>query len=1504
MPRSHYYHLKFELYATPDLTGAKTVEDGLRHPVWQPGPGASIFDDLPSHYSEAQAGSEQGEGEGDEPDVGEQDAATARDWRFGNVWIASFDMEDSYGGSHGKSAESADALTSTASTASTALVATPASSLGPMLGGAGQATRARYSQLATKTTDAGWGIVHLYREGGTAVAMRDSSGGEEDGSDGTMLCIPAVPSYLTPRDFLGFVGERWRGDVSHYRMVMTSRTNRYMVLLKFREAARAREWRAAFDGCVFNSMEAEICHVAYIRSIGIETPGRWRTAANSEGRGHSSGSPRPFPPPTPNLIELPTCPVCLERMDDTTGLMTILCQHVFHCTCLQTWKGSGCPVCRATNPLPTVEGGAEDKSTGGAAGSSPSKATAPPFGAGVSNLCAVCDCADDLWICLICGNVGCGRYKRGHAKDHWKETAHSFSLELETQYVWDYAGDMWVHRLIRAKGDGKVVELPGRSRRRGGEGGTRGQRVGEGGRVNEDSNPDSDSSDDADEGDDEEEVVPAAKLERIGLEYTHLLTSQLESQRVYFEELVSKAADKAAAAAATAEQAAAQAAQTTDELRVLRAAHDMLAQTTMPALERDVERERRRADKAAELARNLGRSLQEEKRVSEGLMTRIRHLQDQTTQAQAQAAEALAAQAELQEANRDLTMFISGQEKLRELEADGQAVPTGSAGECVSCLSFCTLSRDRVQARTRSLSASSLPRFSTEMAEEQKTNGAVVADGQAEKDLYPMSNWKYDTFLWTMSILVDLFFREVHPRGSWKIPRDGPVLFVAAPHANQFVDALILQRTLHNEAKRRVSLLIAQKSVHGFIGWASRQVGSVPVGRAQDSAKPAAGTIYLPDPVNDPTLLRGVGTSFDTVAAVGSMIFLPSVKGKSGSSVDIAEILGPDTVRLKRPFQGRTSMMQLTGWTAITDLDEDGHFLGSISGPAPGFQGTKFKLAAHIDQTKVYHAVFNRLRNGGCVGIFPEGGSHDRTGMLPLKAGVAIMALGALAESPDCDLRIMPVGMNYFHAHKFRSRAVVEFGPPLSVPAELVAMYRDGRRRDAIAQLLDMVHQALAAVTVSTPDYDTLMLIQAARRLYNPTGKKLPLPMVVELNRRLAMGYDKYKDDERVRAVTEAVKDYNRQLRYLNIRDHQVNYARLPWWKVSALFVLRLVQLMVLSVGVLPGLLLFAPVFVVTKLYSRRKAAEALAGSSVKIQGRDVMATWKLLVAMFFAPILYNAYCVLFVIKFGSDRLWGYVPAWATEAPWWLVFLTGWIVFPLITFAALRFGEVGMDIVKSLRPLVLCMIPASSYNIHKLRERRAELQVRVTDLVNTLGPEMFPDFPHKRLVKVPVGNGDARLSGSTTSRPATATQTTTQTTTQMSPPSVQHRRHDSEQSSGSGSGTGTGTGITITVGATQSGRAVPRNESFSNIGKVGIFPTRPPSRSRSRSSSAGGGFPVSGFTTLDANGGFDEASKKIREAMRERGELRRRQSQSAKDFSLMADEDEEEEEEGEEKQDE
>jgi len=54
-----------------------------------------------------------------------------------------------------------------------------------------------------------------------------------------------------------------------------------------------------------------------------------------------------------------------------------------------------------------------------------------------------------------------------------------------------------------------------------------------------------------------------------------------------------------------------------------------------------------------------------------------------------------------------------------------------------------------------------------------------------KKEIGYMNTYIYDAFLWTFSVLVELFFREVHPRGSWKVPKEGPVIFVCAPHANQ-----------------------------------------------------------------------------------------------------------------------------------------------------------------------------------------------------------------------------------------------------------------------------------------------------------------------------------------------------------------------------------------------------------------------------------------------------------------------------------------------------------------------------------------------------------------------------------------------------------------------------------------------------------------------------------------------------------------------------------------------
>lgn len=52
--------------------------------------------------------------------------------------------------------------------------------------------------------------------------------------------------------------------------------------------------------------------------------------------------------------------------------------------------------------------------------------------------------------------------------------------------------------------------------------------------------------------------------------------------------------------------------------------------------------------------------------------------------------------------------------------------------------------------------------------------------------------------------------------------------------------------------------------------------------------------------------------------------------------------------------------------------------------------------------------------------------------------------------------------------------------------------------------------------------------------------------------------------------------------------------------------------------------LFFCSCFIAARVISTKKAAEALKGSTVKIKANDVVATWKVLVAMGFAPLLYT----------------------------------------------------------------------------------------------------------------------------------------------------------------------------------------------------------------------------------------------------------------------------------------
>lgn len=178
----------------------------------------------------------------------------------------------------------------------------------------------------------------------------------------------------------------------------------------------------------------------------------------------------------------------------------------------------------------------------------------------------------------------------------------------------------------------------------------------------------------------------------------------------------------------------------------------------------------------------------------------------------------------------------------------------------------------------------------------------------------------------------------------------------------------------------------------------------------------------------------------------------------------------------------------------------------------------------------------------------------------------------------------------------------------------------------------------------------------------------------MELNKRFIAGYEVYKDEPRLQALVQRVKEYNTLLRYMGLKDHQIEAVARPWWRSFALLCYRLGLVSAWGVLALPGVILNSPIFIAASIISRKKAKEALKASTVKIKGKDVLATWKVLVALAGAPTLYTVYAIGAAVLAHELDL-------PTKYKYWAPIAT-YAGLPLIGYSALKFGEVGMDVYK------------------------------------------------------------------------------------------------------------------------------------------------------------------------------------------------------------------------------
>ena len=119
-----------------------------------------------------------------------------------------------------------------------------------------------------------------------------------------------------------------------------------MALIKFKNDEKAKDFINEYNGKKFTSFEVKSFYLFTIYPICLKPESCNCLLIKKLEFKSNTKDVKGFPIAELNetdcndnsKIEIPTCPVCLERMDSSiTGLLTIICQHTFHCQCLRKW---------------------------------------------------------------------------------------------------------------------------------------------------------------------------------------------------------------------------------------------------------------------------------------------------------------------------------------------------------------------------------------------------------------------------------------------------------------------------------------------------------------------------------------------------------------------------------------------------------------------------------------------------------------------------------------------------------------------------------------------------------------------------------------------------------------------------------------------------------------------------------------------------------------------------------------------------------------------------------------------------------------------------------------------------------------------------------------------------------------------------------------------------------------------------------------------------------------
>ena len=193
---------------------------------------------------------------------------------------------------------------------------------------------------------------------------------------------------------------------------------------------------------------------------------------------------------------------------------------------------------------------------------------------------------------------------------------------------------------------------------------------------------------------------------------------------------------------------------------------------------------------------------------------------------------------------------------------------------------------------------------------------------------------------------------------------------------------------------------------------------------------------------------------------------------------------------------------------------------------------------------EMFSAVAASLAAGEAICLFPEGTSHSRGRLEPLRTGAARMALRSCAAGHP--VSIVPVGLNFDALARFRSRVTAVFGRTVDY-ADLTAGFAEDEAT-VVRALTDRIEHRLKRLMVEAEPRHDLPIVARVDRLYAAARGASRDPRERLGRRRLiaaGMAELRRRDPARLAEIMAQVEEFGASLARFRLREQDLD-QRIP----------------------------------------------------------------------------------------------------------------------------------------------------------------------------------------------------------------------------------------------------------------------------------------------------------------------------------------------------------------------